>query len=47
MVAPYRHARLTAMKLAGDPNDLEVVPKPDARIANQPVSGVDQSANGE
>jgi hypothetical protein len=75
LAAPYRHARLSAMKLAGDPNnpvripdnasldelrelvklhyerlapvlDLEVIPK--ARIANQPVSGVNQSAiNGK
>jgi hypothetical protein len=74
-IAPYRHARLSAVKLAGDPNnpvripdnasldelrelvklhyerlapvlDLEVIPK--ARIANQPVSGVNQSAiNGK
>jgi hypothetical protein len=74
LAAPYRHPRLGAMKLAGDPNaqkdiedgatleelkkivefhleriapvlDIKVIPK--ARIANQPVSGVDQSVNGK
>ena len=79
LVAPYRHARLSAVKLAGDPNnpapfkddasadelreaimqdlwrmvsagviDLKALPLPDAGIAHQPVSGVDQSGiNGE
>jgi hypothetical protein len=73
-VAPYRHARLSAVKLAGDPNspvrfkddatadelraeltkrlrllvsagliDLKALPLPDAGIAHQPVSGVNQS----
>jgi hypothetical protein len=73
-LAPYRYARFSAIKFAGDPNapkDLEdsasleelkamvefhlerVAPvldlegRPRARIANQPVSGVDQSANVE
>ena len=79
LVAPFRHARLSAMKLAGDPNnparfkddatadelraelmkrlrllvsagliDLKALPLPDAGIAHQPVSGVDQAGiNGE
>ena len=79
LVAPYRHARLSAVKLAGDQNipvrfkddattdelraeltkrlrilvsagliDLKALPLPDAGIAHQPVSGVNQSGiNGE